>query len=104
MLAVEFAPAAANRATKMRHAGAIVLTEIARAGRARVFAHVARVPAQLGQVGEGDAPVDDKALDGSVESDAAGTGAAAANGVRVQAVHVSGRKIRKVTYRTVRLQ
>ncbi len=90
MLAVELPPAAANRATKVRDAGAIVLTEIARAGRARVFAHVARVPAQLGQVGERDSPVDDKALDCSVESDAAGAGAAA-NGVRVQAVHMSGR-------------
>ena len=68
VLAVELAPAAANGQAKMRHAGAVVLTEVARAGRAHVLADVARVPTELGEVGEREAAVDDEALDGAVEA------------------------------------
>ena len=66
MLAVELPAAAANRPPKMRHAGTVILTEIARAGRAHVFAHVTRVAAELGKVGERGAAVDDEALDSAV--------------------------------------
>ena len=68
MLPVELAPTATDGPAEVGHAGAVVLAEVARAGRPHVLAHVAGVAAELGEVGEGLAAVDDEPLDGTVQA------------------------------------
>ncbi len=95
MLPIELSATAAHRATEVRHAGAVVLAEVPRAGCANILAHVARVPTELGKVSEGVAAVDDEPLDGAVQPQAA----AATAGVPClwdQAAHMSVCKQREI--------